>query len=102
MIRSRLERLFWAGGALVVVVYALVPVAWIVSLSLKKPADLADNRFLPRSITFENYRTIFGEAQFTAALRNSIGVALIATASPWSSPCSPPTPSCAWTSPARP
>jgi multiple sugar transport system permease protein len=77
--RPALQRALWAAGTVLVVVYALAPVAWILSLSLKRAGDLSDNRFLPRSLTFENYRTIFGEGQFTAALRNSIGIALLAT-----------------------
>jgi multiple sugar transport system permease protein len=77
--RRRLEDVFWKVGPVLVVVYALVPVAWIVSLSLKQQADLTDNKFFPRSITFENYTNIFRDGQFTAALRNSIGIALIAT-----------------------
>ena len=30
-----------------VLCYALIPVAWIMSLSLKKPEDIADGSFLP-------------------------------------------------------
>ena len=78
-VRSRVERLSWTAVSVVVVVYALIPVAWIVSLSLKRPADLGDNRFLPRAISFEHYRAIFQDVQFPAALWNSIGIALIAT-----------------------
>ena len=76
---SRLERLFWAAGSVVAVLYALLPVAWIVSLSLKRPGDLNHKRFLPQSVTFEHYRAIFQDAQFPAALWNSIGIALIST-----------------------
>jgi multiple sugar transport system permease protein len=75
-----MNRLFWIAGSVVVVLYALIPVAWIVSLSLKRPADLGDNRFLPQSVTFEHYRAIFQDIQFPAALANSIGIALISTA----------------------
>ena len=57
------------------VVYALVPVAWIVSLSLKPAAQLNDNRFLPQSISLDNYRAIFQDPQFPAALWNSLGIA---------------------------
>ena len=78
-VRSRVERLSWTAVSVAVVVYALIPVAWIVSLSLKRPADLGDNRFLPRAISFEHYRAIFQDVQFPAALWNSIGIALIAT-----------------------
>jgi multiple sugar transport system permease protein len=76
---TRFERLFWAAGSAVVVVYALIPVAWIVSLSLKRPGDLNDNRFFPQAISFEHYRTVFQDAQFPAALWNSVGIALIST-----------------------
>jgi len=79
MEERRGNRIFWAVGAVVVVVYALVPVAWILSLSLKEPADLTDGKFFPRSVSFENYRSIFDSGQFTAALRNSIGIALLST-----------------------
>jgi multiple sugar transport system permease protein len=73
------NRLFWAAGTVIVVIYALVPVLWIVSLSLKDPADLTDGKFFPRSFSLENYRSIFDETLFTSALRNSIGIALLAT-----------------------
>ncbi|MEA2687293.1 MAG: trehalose/maltose transport system permease protein, partial [Actinomycetota bacterium] len=46
---------------------------------LKRSSDLTDHRFIPRSFTLENYRNIFDDGQFTSALRNSIGIALIAT-----------------------
>jgi multiple sugar transport system permease protein len=77
--RSRSDRAFWAAGTLIVLVYALVPVAWIVSLSLKPTAAITDKQFLPSGPTFDNYRTIFKDPQFPAALRNSLGIALIAT-----------------------
>ena len=70
------DRVFWVAGAVIVVVYALVPVAWIVSLSLKKPADLTDGKFFPRSVSLENYRSIFDSSQFTSALRNSMRAGL--------------------------
>jgi multiple sugar transport system permease protein len=70
---------YWALGTLFVVLYALVPVAWIVSLSLKPKDRLSDGSFIPRNPTFSNYRGIFKDPQFPAALRNSIGIALIAT-----------------------
>lgn len=78
-VRSRLERLSWTAVSAAVIAYALIPVAWIISLSLKPPADLGDNRFLPGTVSFEHYRAIFEDVQFPAALWNSIGIALIAT-----------------------
>ncbi|MGR9054212.1 MAG: carbohydrate ABC transporter permease [Gammaproteobacteria bacterium] len=77
--QNRLETLFWTGFGLIVTVYALIPVAWIVALSLKRPSDLSDRRFIPAEISFDNYRAIFGDAQFPAALWNSFGIALLAT-----------------------
>jgi len=76
---SRLDRLCWSAGSIAAVCYALAPVAWIISLSLKYPADLGDNRFLPQRITLEHYRAIFVDAQFPAALLNSLGIALVST-----------------------
>lgn len=73
------EKLWWTGSSVVVVLYALLPVAWIVSLSLKRGGDLNDGRFIPRAITFENYRQIFDQGVFTSSLRNSVGIALIST-----------------------
>ena len=69
---GRLERTFWIFGVPVAIVYALAPVAWIVSLSLKPAADIGDGRFFPRTISFENYAAVFRDPQFPAALRNSL------------------------------
>ncbi|WP_022947843.1 carbohydrate ABC transporter permease [Methylohalobius crimeensis] len=76
---NALERIFWIFGSLIVIVYALIPVAWILSLSLKPPADLNDRRFIPNSITFEHYRAIFQDLQFPHALWNSLGIAFLST-----------------------
>jgi multiple sugar transport system permease protein len=73
------DRFCWAAGSFLAVLYALTPIVWILSLSLKYPADLGDNRFWPQRITFEHYRTIFSDAQFPASLWNSLGIAFIST-----------------------
>jgi multiple sugar transport system permease protein len=69
------------GGFLdvVVVVFALVPVLWITSLSFKTTATLNDGNFIPREWTLHNYRTIFDTSEFVRALGNSIGIAVIST-----------------------
>jgi len=67
------------AASAVIVVYTLVPVVWIVSLSLKKGDDINNGKFWPTSWTFENYQTVFQTPLFTSALRNSIGIALIST-----------------------
>lgn len=69
----------WAVVNTVVVVYALLPVLWILSLSLKPSSTVRDGKLIPSSVTLENYRGIFRGDVFTSALVNSIGIALIAT-----------------------
>jgi len=69
----------WGLLDAVVVVFALIPVLWIASLSFKTTATLTDGNFIPREWTLENYRTIFATDQFVRALANSIGIAIIAT-----------------------
>jgi multiple sugar transport system permease protein len=78
-VTRRRKDLGWAAAAVVVVGYTLLPVVWIVSLSFKQSDDIASNRFWPNVWTLENYRTVFGTDLFTSALRNSVGIALIAT-----------------------
>lgn len=73
------RRLSWSVVNLIVVLYALVPVAWILSLSLKTQATVTDGSFIPRELTLDNYRGIFRTSEFTRALVNSIGIGLITT-----------------------
>jgi len=73
------ERLLWAAGGAAVTIYALIPVAWIVSLSLKRSADLGDRRFLPAVVSLDQYRAVVDDPRFAAALWNSVGVAAIST-----------------------
>jgi multiple sugar transport system permease protein len=73
----------WAGWVLIdtlVVVYALVPVLWILSLSLKPTSTIKDGKLIPSSVTLENYRGIFRGDIFTSALINSVGIGVITTA----------------------
>jgi multiple sugar transport system permease protein len=70
----------WSGALLIVLVASLVPVLWIVFLSLKTPASATDGSFIPHHWTLSNYSDIFKTGIFTSALRNSIGIALISTA----------------------
>src|SRR3954447_19643086 len=73
------QRVAWIIGILVVVLYALIPVVWIASLSLKSTATIGDKNFLPQSWSLDNYKTLFQTDEFNRALINSIGIALIAT-----------------------
>jgi multiple sugar transport system permease protein len=79
---SRRERIWWIVGGILIVIYCLFPIAWIISLSFKAPADIANGQFLPTGFSWENYTTILtGSASelFLPALRNSFGICLIAT-----------------------
>jgi len=72
------ERGMWSILILVVVLYALIPVAWITSLSLKTSDQLSDKKFYS-GVSFDNYDVIFSDDTFIAALINSLGIAGIAT-----------------------
>lgn len=76
--RSR-EVSSWSAAIFVVAVVSLVPVVWIVMLSLKTSASATDGSFIPHHWTLSNYSDIFKLGTFTDALRNSIGIGLIST-----------------------
>jgi multiple sugar transport system permease protein len=78
MSRTR-SKIGWALAGVVIVAYTLLPVAWIVSLSFKQGDDINNKKFLPTHWSLDNYRTVFDTNLFTSALRNSIGISLIAT-----------------------
>jgi multiple sugar transport system permease protein len=73
------QRTGWSAAFVVVIVASLVPVFWLLMLSLKTPASATDGSFIPHHWTLDNYHDIFSQSVFTAALRNSIGIGLIAT-----------------------
>jgi multiple sugar transport system permease protein len=75
-LRSRIG-LGVAGAA--IIVYSLTPIVWIVSLSLKEGDDINNQQFWPTRVSLANFRTVFDTDLFTSALRNSIGISLIAT-----------------------
>jgi len=70
-----------ALGAVLILLWCLLPIAWIVSLSLKPVEETATGspQFLPQSVTFDNYTEVLGDSLFQRALINSFGISLIAT-----------------------
>ena len=66
-------------GAIVIILWAISPVVWIFSLSMKAGDDINNGRFWPSEFSLDNYRTVFSTELFTSALRNSIGIALVST-----------------------
>jgi multiple sugar transport system permease protein len=78
-VKSRKGQIGWIIGAILIMFYALLPVAWIVSLSFKAGDDITNQKFWPTQWSFENYDIVFSSDLFTTALRNSVGISLIAT-----------------------
>ncbi|WP_370290844.1 carbohydrate ABC transporter permease [Nocardioides sp.] len=71
-------------GCLLILVWCLLPVVWIVSLSFKSEASITNGNpgFFPASGTgagWDNYRAVWENEQFRRAILNSIGISLIAT-----------------------
>jgi multiple sugar transport system permease protein len=84
---SSRDRILWLLGLVIIVFYALFPVLWIISLSLKTPATITEfnnlgEALVPQSPTLDNYTALFTDGldgPFLKPLINSIGIALIAT-----------------------
>jgi multiple sugar transport system permease protein len=70
---------WWVIVDSLVLVYALLPVLWILSLSLKPTSTVKDGKLIPSSLTFDNYRGIFRGDFFSSALINSVGVGVLTT-----------------------
>ena len=70
----------WAVADVLVLLYAFIPVIWIISLSLKGDDTLNDGNLLPRNPVGTAYSQIFSNQDFIRALINSIGICLISTA----------------------
>jgi multiple sugar transport system permease protein len=69
----------WGLIDLVVLLYAFIPVFWILALSFKSDATLNDGKYWPTGATWDNYKKIFQNGDFTHALVNSIGICVIST-----------------------
>src|ERR1044072_4652770 len=83
MERGSREYVLWSIGIVVVLAFALIPVIWLISLSLKPTEAVADGRFIPSEISFENYETLFeggiDDSPFIKPLINSILISLSTT-----------------------
>jgi multiple sugar transport system permease protein len=63
-----------------IVLFCLFPFYWLINTSLKTGPDLSTSALVPPSPTLDNFESIFNDANFTTALRNSAIVALVTTA----------------------
>src|SRR5881409_274717 len=83
MRRGTREYAFWSIGIAFVLAFALIPIVWIISLSLKTPDSVTDGRFIPAHWTLDNYKVLFeggfSNSPFLHPLINSILIALIST-----------------------
>jgi multiple sugar transport system permease protein len=83
MRRGGREYALWAIGEIVILIFALIPLIWIISLSLKTPETVADQSFIPHDWSLDNYKTLFdggiSDSPFIKPLINSLGIALITT-----------------------
>lgn len=72
---------WWTFWGLLILVWAMFPLLWMVSLAFKSPATFRDgaSSFFPTEWTWENFDTVFSDELFTSALRNSFGIAILAT-----------------------
>ncbi|MCB0862281.1 MAG: carbohydrate ABC transporter permease [Solirubrobacterales bacterium] len=77
------QKVLWTIGITLVLIFALLPVLWIISLSFKTPATITDQSFIPTEFSLDNYKSLFeggiSESPFIKPLINSLGIALITT-----------------------
>jgi len=83
MQRGTREYTMWSIAIAAVLIFALIPVIWIISLSFKTPETVTDGRFIPAHWTLDNYKVLFeggiDNSPFIKPLINSIVIALIST-----------------------
>jgi multiple sugar transport system permease protein len=66
-------------AVVLICVFCLFPFYWLINVSLKSGADLAQADLFPPNPTLDNYDSIFKNSDFTSALRNSVIVTTITT-----------------------
>jgi multiple sugar transport system permease protein len=73
----------WSIAIALVLLFALIPVLWLISISLKPPSEIIDQRFIPASVSLDSYKSLFegglDGSPFLRPLINSIAIALITT-----------------------
>jgi multiple sugar transport system permease protein len=79
--RNRLNTGGIVLGALLILLWCLLPIVWIISLSFKPQAETAAGspQFLPQEWTWDNFESVLENDDFQRALINSFGISIIAT-----------------------
>jgi multiple sugar transport system permease protein len=77
------EYALWSIAIVLVLLFALIPVVWLISISLKPSSEIADGRFIPAHFSLDSYKSLFeggiDDSPFIKPLINSIVIALITT-----------------------
>jgi multiple sugar transport system permease protein len=83
MRRGSREYTLWSIAITLVLIFAFIPVLWIISVSLKTPETVGDGRVIPADWTLDNYKTLFeggvDNSPLLKPLINSIAIAVIST-----------------------
>jgi multiple sugar transport system permease protein len=70
--------LLWLAVVLICV-FCLMPFYWLINVSLKTGVDLSSADLVPPNPSLDNYKSIFENNDFTAALKNSVIITTITT-----------------------
>jgi multiple sugar transport system permease protein len=70
--------ILWIAVVLICI-FCLMPFYWLINVSLKTGQDLSNADLLPPNPSFDNYKSIFENNDFTSALKNSTIITTITT-----------------------
>ena len=73
-------RLFTWGALILLTIWAVLPIVWSFSASLKTPLTLYETGLIPKDPTVDNYARVLASDGFSTYLGNSILLALSSTA----------------------
>jgi multiple sugar transport system permease protein len=77
--QDRRKRILLWLAVVAIMVFCLFPFYWLINTSLKTGQDLSSATIFPPNPTFDNYKSIFEDSDFTTALRNSVIVSGLTT-----------------------
>src|ERR1700759_4864960 len=83
MKRGARQYSLWTIAITLVLLFALIPVLWLLSISLKPPSEITDQRIIPAKFSLYNYKSllkaVFSNSPSLAPLVTSMVIALIPT-----------------------
>lgn len=81
MTQKILGRLIWYAGLIFIVVLILAPIGWMISTAFKPEAQIVTTelRWIPRTVTFENFEKVLANYPMLRWTFNSFIVAALAT-----------------------